>query len=72
MLAQQTQAAINAASIKVAPIKTAPVPAAAVSPLMLSDRLISLAQDADRAGLRAAADRLVRLACDVLDPPRPH
>jgi hypothetical protein len=66
MLAQQSPAAINSAPIKVAPITPA------VSPLMLSDRLISLAQDADRAGLRAAADRLVRLACDVLDPPRPH
>ena len=42
-----------------------------ISPLMLSDRLIGLAQDADRAGMRRAASRLVRLACDVLDPPKP-
>jgi hypothetical protein len=37
------------------------------SPLMLADRLIALAEDADRAGLRAAAERLVTLAHDVLE-----
>ncbi len=40
------------------------------SPLMLSDRLIGLAQDADRAGLRGSASALVQLACDVLDAPK--
>ena len=39
----------------------APAPSAIPSPLMLCDRLISLAQDADRAGYAATADRLVRL-----------
>ena len=37
------------------------------SPLMLADRMITLAQDADRAGYSKAASRLVRLACKVLD-----
>lgn len=36
-----------------------PIP---VSPLLLADRLLTLAQDADRAGMPAAATRLVRLA----------
>ena len=36
---------------------------------MLSDRLITLAQDADRAGLRGAALRLIGLAHQVLDRP---
>jgi hypothetical protein len=45
-----------------------------VSPLVLSDRLITLARDADRAGFTSTADRLVRLAYAVFDePPRqPH
>jgi len=42
---------------------------AAISPLMLSDRLLSLAEDADRAGMRGAAEHLLGLASDVLDPP---
>ena len=40
-----------------------------VSPLVLSDRLIALAQDADRAGFTGTAARLVCLACNVLDEP---
>ncbi len=45
-----------------------PTPAqAAVSPLVLADPLISLAQDADRAGLRDAASRLVHLAYHVCE-----
>ncbi len=43
---------------------------APLSPLMLSDRLIGLAKDADRAGLPAMADQLIRLACDVLESGR--
>ena len=43
------------------------------SPLVLCDSLLSLAQDADHAGLRAAADRLLSLATSVLDePPAPR
>ena len=38
-----------------------------VSPLILSDRLIALAQAADRAGFTATADQLVTLACSVFD-----
>lgn len=54
-----------------------PTPAiAAISPLVLSDRLLSLAEDADRAGFRGAAEHLLDLASDVLDPraatPRGH
>ncbi len=44
----------------------------ATSPLVLADRLISLAQDADRAGYAGAAGRLVRLACKMLEErPKP-
>ncbi len=38
-----------------------------VSPLMLADRLISLAEDADRAGHPQAATTLIGLAYTVLD-----
>ena len=43
-----------------------------VSPLMLADRLITLAQDADRAGYRDAASHLVSLVYTVLDSRTPH
>jgi hypothetical protein len=39
----------------------------AVSELILSDRLIALAQDAARAGYTDTAGRLVTLACSVFD-----
>ncbi len=48
---------------------TAPV--AEVSPLVLSDRLITLAEAADRAGFTATAEQLVTLACSVFDE-APH
>ena len=38
-----------------------------VSELILSDRLISLAEDADHAGYTATAERLLKLACSVFD-----
>ena len=51
------------------PLGNATVPSVAViSPLVLSDRLLSLAEDADRAGFRGAAEHLLGLASDVLDP----
>ena len=37
------------------------------SPLVLADRLISLAQEADRAGLHDSASRIVGLVYAVLD-----
>jgi hypothetical protein len=37
------------------------------SPLTLSDHLISLAEEADRAGYTSTARRLVNLACTVFD-----
>lgn len=44
-----------------------------ISPLVLVDRLITLAQDADRAGFRDAASQLVGLVYTVLeDPQRTH
>jgi len=45
-----------------------------VSPLVLSDRLITLAQAADRAGYTETAEQLVELACSVFDeaPRRTH
>jgi hypothetical protein len=39
--------------------------ASQISPLVLVDRLLSLAQDADKAGLRKPAERLLRLAFAV-------
>jgi hypothetical protein len=46
----------------------------AVSELMLSDRLIALAEAADHAGYTDTAERLVTLACSVFDEARhkPH
>jgi hypothetical protein len=38
-----------------------------VSPLMLADRLLSLAEDADRAGFFKPAERLLKLAYAVCD-----
>ncbi len=46
--------------------------AAMVSPLMLGDRLLSLAQDAQRAGLHRPAARLLRLAYAVYDEKPAH
>ncbi|MBC7801948.1 MAG: hypothetical protein H7Z10_15120 [Gemmatimonadaceae bacterium] len=52
-----------------APLDTArPTP---VSPLLLADRLLTLAQDADRAGYPRAADKLVTAMYAVLAT-RPH
>jgi hypothetical protein len=45
-------------------------PAPQTSPLILADRLLTLAQDADRAGYQVTADRLVQLAHRVFDEPR--
>lgn len=42
-------------------------PCPQTSPLLLSDRLIALAQDAERAGFRGTAAHLVDLACAVFD-----
>jgi hypothetical protein len=42
--------------------------APAVSPLMLCDRLLTLAKDADRVGLRDVAEHLLGLANEVLRP----
>jgi len=41
----------------------------AFSPLLLSDRLLTLAEDADKAGYRIAAEHLLYLASEVLDQP---
>ena len=38
-----------------------------VSELILSDRLIALAEDADRACYTTTAERLLTLACSVFD-----
>jgi hypothetical protein len=39
----------------------------ALSELILSDRLITLAKDADRAGYTDTAEHLLTLACNVFD-----
>jgi hypothetical protein len=44
-----------------------PPPAMCVSPLMLADRLLTLAQDADRAGFFKPAERLLKLAYAICD-----
>jgi hypothetical protein len=41
----------------------------AFSPLLLSDRLLTLAEDADKAGFRTTAQSLLSLASAVLDQP---
>lgn len=48
------------------PLPAAP-PSQPLSPLLISDRLISLAKQAGEAGYLLTARRLVRLACSVLD-----
>lgn len=42
-----------------------------VSPLVLADRLLTLAQDADRAGFARPAERLLKLAYSLCDE-QPH
>ena len=42
-----------------------------ISPLLLCDRLLTLAKDADSAGLRGTAEHLLELVSEVLDPVRP-
>ncbi len=42
------------------------------SPLMMCDRLLTLAQDADRAGFAITAEHLLHLAHVVLDEKRPN
>ena len=39
----------------------------ALSPMTLSDRLITLAKDADTAGFAVTADQLVQLAITIFD-----
>lgn len=53
-------------AVGVSPIRPNPAHGP-VSPLVLSDRLISLAQDAERAGLIDSARRCIVLAHSVLD-----
>ena len=48
-------------------LQPAPIAPAAVSPLVLADRLISLAREADRAGFTDSASRLVGMALAVFD-----
>lgn len=45
----------------------AQAPGAQMSVLVIADRLLTLAQDAECAGLMDTADHLVRLAHDVFD-----
>ncbi len=45
-------------------------PAMPASPLVLSDHLLSLAQEADRAGFAVVAEHLLHLAHSVLEDSR--
>ena len=47
-------------------------PTPPVSPLFISDRLLTLAEQADDAGYSKIARRLLRLAMAVLDEPLPE
>jgi hypothetical protein len=49
-------------------------PPGPLSPMSLSDRLITLAKDADNAGYALTAGQLVQLALTIFDeaPRRPH
>lgn len=49
-----------------------PNPMVTMSPLLLSDKLLTLAQTADRAGYQGAAEALLGLAFRVLDEPQPN
>jgi hypothetical protein len=52
---------------------TLATPKLSCSELVLSDRLIALAEDAGRAGFPDTAERLITLACRVFDEaPRVH
>lgn len=51
------------------PSEAKPAPGFVTSALVLSDRLLTLARDADRAGYQATADDLVQLAHRVFDEP---
>ena len=42
-------------------------PATKISPLFISDRLLTLAQQAEQSGYAVAARRLLRLAMTILD-----
>jgi hypothetical protein len=59
--------------VRHASLETAP-PKPAFSELVLSDRLITLAKDADCAGYIDTAEHLLSLACSVFDeaPRKPH
>ena len=51
-------------------MRATPAPRAGLadcSELVLSDRLITLAEDADRAGYTDTAEMLLKLACSVFD-----
>jgi hypothetical protein len=50
-----------------APLELMPATLGTMSPLMLADRLITLAKDADRDGFVTTADQLVRLAYAIWD-----
>jgi hypothetical protein len=54
-------------SFQAAERPTLPQIAAKASPLVLSDRLITLAQDADRAGFAITAEHLVYLAHTIFE-----
>jgi hypothetical protein len=52
---------------------TLAIPKPSFSELVLSDRLIALAEDAGRAGFIDTAERLITLACTVFDEaPKVH
>jgi len=51
-------------------LHTAETPGMPPSPLVLCDRLLTLAQDADRAGYTITAEHLLHLAYDVFEEKR--
>lgn len=63
--------AVSCSPVLHTPILHTPVFSARTSPLMLADRLLTLAQDADRAGYANAASHLVTAMYAVLDTGKP-
>lgn len=69
-IAANNRRAIERKSVK-AIVPAVPFKPTPVSPLMLADRLLTLAQDADRAGYAGTAAHLVTVMYEVLDGRKP-
>lgn len=71
MALRRISAAVQSENPMQATIAATPSKPVPVSPLMLADRLLTLAQEADRAGYTGAASHLVNAMYQVLDSQKP-